>query len=474
MSSVNMFNTGKSALFANKAALATTGHNIANVNTEGYTRQRVELTAADPHAAIGKSTTGTGVRIDQVIRINDEYLDRQIFNEQKYLGAYEERDYALSQVEAIFNETQNEGLNRLVSNFFNEFRKLGNQPENESMRLTVRESSTQLISDFKRIHRTLKDIQKNLDSRIESDINHANDLIKRVSHLNTEIRRMEMSGGQSGDLRDKRDLAVKQLSNMLGTSVSTNEHGEYNVGMGGVGVLVSGPKFTQFKTEFSKGNYETGKPENSVSILIENLLPPDVTHRFGETGRVGGLVDARDNVIGGILNRMDQLAYSFATKINQVHRQGYGLDGGTGRNFFEEPTKIENASDNLELADEIKEDVSAIAAAITPNAPGDNRLVQRLTALQFERNMAGGKSTFDDFYNATVADMATIHQKNKLNFQHQKSVMSQLEKFRESVSGVSIDEETTNLIQFQHAFDAAAKVIKVADEMLDTVLSLRR
>ncbi len=474
MSSVNMFNTGKSALFANKAALATTGHNIANVNTEGFTRQRVELTAADAHATISKSMTGTGVRVDQVTRINDEYLDRQIFNEQKYLGSYEERDYALNQVEAIFNETQNEGLNRVITGFFNEFRKLGNQPENESMRLTVRESSEQLIADFKRIHRTLRDIQRNLDNRIEGDIHQANDLIKRVGHLNGEIRHMELGGGQSGDLRDKRDLAVKQLSNMLGTSVSSNEHGEYNVSMAGVGVLVTGTKFTQFKTEMGKANYETGKPENSVNVLIEDLLPPDVTNRFGETGRIGALVESRDGTIGGILRRMDELAYTLSTSINQVHRQGYGLDGGSGRNFFDEPTKIQGAADGLQLADEIKEDVSAIAAAITPNAPGDNRLIQRLTALQFERNMGGGKSTFDDYYNATVADMATLHQKNKLNFQHQKSVVGQLEKFRESISGVSIDEETTNLIQFQHAFDAAAKVIKVADEMLDTVLSIKR
>ncbi len=474
MSSINMMNTGKSALFANKASLATTGHNIANVNTEGYSRQRAEHTANDPQSSYGKSVIGTGVSVAQIQRINDSYLDKQLANEQKFLGAYEEKDFALSQSEAIFNELTNEGMNRLMSNFFNEFRKLGTQPENEALRMTVRESTQQLVSDFKRIDRSLKDIQKNIDVRIEGNVRQSNDLISRIAHLNGEIKRMEMSGGQTGDMRDKRDLAVKQLTNMLGTSVSTNEKGEYTVALDGVGVLVSGTQHTKFSTELGKANPDTGKPESSVTVKLEDFLPPDVTYRFNGQGKIGGLVEARDKVIGTIVRRMDELAYTFSTKINEVHRQGYGLDGGTGRNFFKELNSIDGASELLSLSDEVSADPGAIATAIVPDAPGDNRLIQRLTALQFERNMANGRSTFDDYFNATVADLATIQQKNKLSFSHQKSIVGQLEKFRESISGVSIDEETTNLIQYQHAFDAAAKVIKVADEILDTVLSIRR
>ena len=294
MSSVNMFNTGKSALFANKAALATTGHNVANANTEGYSRQRVELTAQDPHAAIGKSITGTGVKVANIIRINDEYLGRQIEKESKTLGSYEEKDFAYSQVEAIFNETSNEGMNRLMSNFFNEFRKLGNQPESEALRMTVRESTEQLAADFKRISHSLRDIQKNIDTRIESNVRQANDLITRVAHLNGEIKRMEMSGAQTGDLRDKRHLALKGLSSMLGTTVASNEKGELTVALDGVGVLLSGTKYTKFTTELGKANEETGKPENSVNIMMPDLIPPDVSYRFKGTGKIGGLIEARD------------------------------------------------------------------------------------------------------------------------------------------------------------------------------------
>jgi flagellar hook-associated protein 1 FlgK len=454
--------------------LATTGHNIANVNTEGYSRQRADHEANPPQASYGKSIVGTGVSVGQIQRINDSYLERQISNEQKFLGAYEERDFALGQTEAIFNETTNEGLNRLLAGFFNEFRKLGNQPENQALRLTVRESTNQLIADFKRISRSLRDIQRNIDVRLESNVRQANDLISRIAHLNGEIKRLEMSGGQTGDMRDKRDLAVKELSNILGTSTATNEKGEYTVSLDGVGVLVSGVKHTKFSTELGKGNPSTGKPENSITIKLDDLLPPDVSNRFKGQGKIGGLIDARDQVIGRVVRRMDELAYGISNKINEVHRQGYGLDGINGRDFFRELEVIDGASERISLSDDVAADTSAIATAIVPNAPGDNRLIQRISALQFERTMDDGKSTFDDYYNGTVAELATVQQKNKLSLSHQKSIVGQLQKFRESVSGVSIDEETTNLIQFQHAFDAAAKVIKVADEILDTVLSIRR
>lgn len=469
-----MINTGKSALFANKANLATTGHNIANVNTEGYSRQRVEQTAQDPHATIGHAIYGTGVKVQTVSRVNDEYLTKQISKEQKFLGSYEEKDFALTQAEGIFNELNNEGLNRLMSNFFNEFRKLGNQPESEPLRMTVRESTEQLIGDFRRISRSIQEIQKNIDNRIEYNVRQANELIGRVAHLNGEIKRMEIAGGQSGDLRDKRDLAVKQLSTIMDVSVGTNEKEEYVLSLTGVGPLVAGMEHTTLSTELTKANPETGKPENSLDINLIGFLPPKITNRFNDKGRLGGLIEARDHVLGEATRRVNELAYVMSTKINEVHRQGFGLDGISGRNYFQELTSIDNAAEKIALSNEVKSNVAAIATALEAGSPGDNRLIQGIVNLQYERTMGDGRATFDDYYNATVADLATVLSKNKQVFSHQKSISGQLEKFRESISGVSIDEETTNLVQFQHAFDAAAKVIKVADEILETVLNIRR
>jgi flagellar hook-associated protein 1 FlgK len=472
MSSVNIFNTGKSGLFANRAALATTGHNIANVNTEGYSRQRAEQVAANP-VQIGTTVFGTGVRLQQIQRINDEYLTRQIANESKMQGDYEETDMALAQAENVFNELGNAGLNRLVAKFFNEFRKLGNEPESEALRATVREAADQLIGDFKRISRTLKDVQKNIDIRIEANVREVNALTQRIASLNEDIKRMELAGGNAGDLRDSRDNAIKKLSTIADIHVATSERGELTISIQNVGPLLSGQLFNKMSVGTAKANPETGQPEGGYRILLENVGTPDITDKL-QLGRLGGLVQSRDKYIGTALKRLDELAYQFSTKINQIHSQGFNLAGATGINFFKTPAHMANAAEEMSLSNEVRQDSNAIATALVPDAPGDNRLVQLIARLQHERLMSNGHATFDDHYNATVADLATITQKNKQVLEHQTHIIDQLNKFRESISGVSLDEETTNLMQFQHAFDASARVIKVADEMLDTVLNLRR
>ena len=182
-SSVNLFNTGKSGLFASRSALTTTGHNISNVNTEGYSRQRVEVETATPQQH-GNAIFGTGVNVKSVNRVNDEFLTRQIANEVKYQGEYAERDAVFNQLEAVFNEIDNDGMNRLIANLFNEFRKLGNEPESEPLRATVREAASQVVGDFHRIARSLTDIQKNVDARIEANVRQVNELVDRVTSIN--------------------------------------------------------------------------------------------------------------------------------------------------------------------------------------------------------------------------------------------------------------------------------------------------
>lgn len=464
-------NIAKSGLFANRASLNTTGHNIANVNTEGYSRQRVEQVAGIPQG-LGGMNVGTGVRAVNVHRINDEYLTMQIANESKLMGAYEEKDMAMNQAENVFNELNDAGVNRLMSNFFNEFRKLGNEPESEAMRVTVRESANQLNGDFHRIARSIQDVQKNIDVRIEANVRQVNELAQKIAKLNEEIKKVELRGGESGDLRDARDNNVKKLSSIVDVHVATNERGELTIAIDNKGPLISGSLFNKMYVEKSKADAEAGSPEGSLQIFIENLAQPNVT-RMLKTGRLGGLVEARDDIIGKAMQRIDELAYTFASRVNDIHRKGFNLNNDTGVDFFKLPEKIEGAAAALALSDKVMGDANNIATALLPDSPGDNRLVQQIAQLQHVKTMSRGNSTFDDHYNAIIADLATIHAKNKEVLGHQSHILSQLEKFRESVSGVSLDEETTNLVQFQHAFDASAKVIKVADEMLDTILRLR-
>ncbi|HRK02975.1 MAG TPA: flagellar basal body rod C-terminal domain-containing protein, partial [Oligoflexia bacterium] len=152
---------------------------------------------------------------------------------------------------------------------------------------------------------------------------------------------------------------------------------------------------------------------------------------------------------------------------------GYSARGTTGIDFFAPLTTKRGAAEFLRISDAVAADANVIATGLLPDSPGDNRLIQQISNLQHAKTMGGGVATFDDFYNATVTELATASHRNKHVLEHQTNIVTQLEKVRESISGVSLDEETTNLVQYQHAFDAAAKVIKVADEILETVLNMR-
>lgn len=472
MSSVNLFNTGKSALFANRAALSTTGHNIANVNTEGYSRQRVEQTTQNP-TQLGNMVFGTGVKLRGVFRVNDDYLTKQISQEMKLKGQYEETNLGLAQAENIFNELSNEGLNRIVARFFNEFRKLGNEPESEALRETVKAATDQLVGDFHRIHRSIGEIQKNLDTRIDANVRELNKCVEKIADLNYQIKKTEVSGSNANDFLDARDLEIKRLSTIADIQVSFNEKNELTVALANAGPLISGKLYNKLYVQTAKGDVESGRSDGSLLVYMEGRSPPEITHTL-KRGKLGGLLETRDEFLGKTLNKMNELAYSMTTKINEIHREGYALNGSTGIDFFKPLESSKNAAEQMSLSYEVSSDAKNIATALVPNAPGDNRLTQFIARLQHARIMSEGQSTFDEFYNATVADLSTVTQKNKQVLEHQDHVIGQLEKFRESVAGVSLDEETTNLVQYQHAFDASAKVIKVADDMLETVLNLKR
>jgi flagellar hook-associated protein 1 FlgK len=170
---------------------------------------------------------------------------------------------------------------------------------------------------------------------------------------------------------------------------------------------------------------------------------------------------------------LDQLAFAVSNSVNDLHERGFTLDGKTGVQFFEKVNSVTGAAERLALSRDIEHNVNNIAVALQPDAPSDNRNALAIANLQNHHMMNGGHTTADDFYNSIVSEVGVASARNKEALGQQQSIITQLNRVRDQVSGVSIDEETTNLMQFQHAFDASARVIRVADEMMDTVLKLR-
>ncbi len=468
----NVMQTGRSGMVAAKAQMGTTSHNISNANTEGYSRQRTNQVADTAHPHGSKSFIGTGVLVDRTERVNDQYLEKQIRNVGRELGHLEEKEVALKQAEDIFNEMGGDGLNRLVAKFFNDFRKLANDPDSEAVRVSVRESSQAMINDFKRLRSQVEELRYHLDARLEGQTRELNDSTEQLRDINNRIKILEAGGAPANDLLDQRDAIVRKLNSYLDISTHTDKDGAIQVDLKGVGPIVNGPNAEKFSVERTKADAD-GKGENSLTLNTTASASGNVTHRI-TGGKIGAILEVRDQVLNGVLNRLDDLAYSITDSVNQVHSEGFTRKGVKGVLFFEPTGGKERAAGNLKLSAAIQDDVNNIATAAAANSPSDNRVAVAISQIQNMRLMNDGQSTLDDFYNSIVGDVGVAASRSATAINQQKDVQSQLNKLREQVSGVSIDEETANLLQFQHAFDASAKVIQVADECLKTVLELRR
>jgi flagellar hook-associated protein 1 FlgK len=482
---LTVFQTGKSGMNTAKSGIATAGHNISNAGTEGFSRQRVQQEAAvtKQMAGQGGPYVGEGTKLSRVERINDTYLERQLREGVRDSSYHEEKQLFLNQVEDVFNEMNGDGLNRLVARFFNDFRKLSNEPNSEAVRQAVRESSQAMVSDFRRIRSEVEQIRSHIDSRLDGNMKELNSLANQVAELNVKIHTAELQEHEANDLRDRRDLLVKRMNGMADISIHDDDMGMVNIDVRGVGPLVTGPNVEKYhwgrapEVHDNAPNRlpagETVSPENSLQIKRSEFADQYVTNQF-RGGKIGGLVELRDRSVSQVLDRLDQLAYSVANSVNELHQKGFTADGRTNISFFKAPDTVTGAAQKFALSDEIMHSTGNIAAALQPFAPGDNRNALAIGNLQNIHVLNNGRTTIDDFYNSMVADVGVASARNKESLGQQQSIMTQLNKVREQVSGVSIDEETTNLMQYQHAFDASARVIKVADEMLDTILSLRR
>lgn len=469
----NVMHTGRSGLIAAKTGVATAGHNISNANTEGFSRQKVDLKTAPPSEGFGPNAMiGRGVLVERVSRIHDNYLEKQVRNAGRDLSYFEEKDVAMTQLEDVFNEMNGDGLNRLVARFFNEFRQLANEPESEAVRQGVREATNAMANDFHRLRREVEDIRKHMDARVEGYVTEFNGLARQIKDMNIRIKALEVTGGSPNDLMDSRDVALKKLASLVDLQMHQDDGSSYVVDIRNVGPVIVGPQVEQLSVERTPDDGE-GKPTNALTIRTSSSVASDVTHQL-VGGKIGALLEVRDRVLSQALDRLDSLAFGVVTAVNEIHRQGYSMNGETGVDYFQHLEEPGRAAEFIGLSSKVQDNVNNMATALDPDSPADNRVAIAISRLQNMRLMNEGRVTMDDYYNSIVSEIGIVGGENKTALTQQKSILAQLNQIREQVSGVSIDEETTNLLQYQHSYDAAAKVIQVADEMLKTVLELRR
>ncbi len=467
-----MMDIGKRSMMNNQTALQTSGHNIANKSTEGFSRQRVEIQTNIPIGE-GKLRMGTGSKTAAVTRTVNPYLEKQLGNERSLSGFYDGKNEAMARVEQVYNEQQNKGLNQFVSDFFSSVQELANNPESLATRTQVRENADFLAKDFKRVHTQLNEITRDLDQQIVSGLDEVNGITTEIASLNEKVQAVELSGGHANDERDRRDLLLKQLGEKINIRWAEGTDTTVTVSAGNTALLVAG---YDAKTLVAKPTSETDtKGEGNVDIFYysnNRAEPLNVTNQI-VGGKIGGTLEVRDKVVTGLLADVDKMAYSFAANVNAIHEKGFNAYNEQGSDFFELPDQLRHASANLKVSDDILDDVGRIATGAAANSPGDSRIALAMARLQTAKSMEGDH-TFDEYYNSVVGKVGIQARRSETASATQKDIVKQMNNLRESVSGVSLDEEATKLIEYQKSFDASARLIRTADEMFDTVLNLKR
>lgn len=464
----SMMDTGKRSMMNSQTALQTVSHNIANKSTEGFSRQRVEI-MSNPPIGEGKVRIGMGARAGVVTRTNNSWLEKQIQREGTNMGYADAKAESLGRVEQVYNEQTNKGLNQYMTAFFNSFRELSNNPESLATRTMVREAGEAMTKQFGQVVNQLNDIQNDVDGQLRTLTEEANQIAKEIAQLNEKVQIVEAQGAPANDERDRRDLLLKKLGEKIDITWAEGSDGHVSVTAGRTAVLVSGTSSSELRAAREEGG---GRVKIFYSSS-DKATPVNITDQI-KGGRIGGALEVRDQVVGGLLSSIDEMAYSMATEVNKAHIEGFDRSGQNGVLFFEMPDTVKGAAATLTMNRTIYNDVGRIAAAVRQDAPGDATIANVISSLQSRQVMQDGTSTFDDFYNSQVGQIGTVTQRAIKGQEAQKDIVNQLSNIRESVSGVSLDEETTKLIEFQKSYDASARLIRVADELFDTILNLKR
>ena len=459
-----VLNMGSKALTVQQKGIYVTGNNIANVNTPGYSRQRLNL-SSDVPLNTGIGSVGTGVAANEIERVYDRFLGVQINNETQSLGQWEAYKDSVERVEMVFDESGGYGLNQVMSEFWNSWQDLTNNPSGSIERTVLAAKSEMLTATLSQNYEDLQQIQRDIDSNIEGAVGEINRLSENLVDLNQKIIQSELGGHTANEYRDQRDLVLKELSELINISSFEDANGGTTVSVGSGQVLVEGTHTYSLSTQPDASGHRdiTWIDSSGNSVIISDDI---------SKGKLKGWLDARDVDINDSLNKLDTLAQDLMAAVNPLHANGYGLDNINGRDFFTIEATAAATAAGIQVNSLIAADTNRIAAAEGADKPGDNRNAIAIAKLRDMPTMNGSTVTFGAYYDSMVSDAGLAVQQATSYYDHQSQMVRQVENYRESISGVSIDEETVNLIKYQNAYQAAAKLINTADEMMETILSM--
>ena len=456
-----LMNVGQSALLTQQKAIDVTGNNIANVNTPGYSRQRLIIKQGQP-VRVNSLTMSTGVTSDPGIqRYHDQFLNAQLIGENESLGRWEAQKEALEKAELMFDEAKGNGLSNAMNQYWSAWQDLSNNPSGVAERTSLISAGQYLGSVFNQMYGNINKLQQDIDTHVDGTVDEINRMTKRVADLNEKITQVEVTGHNANDFRDERDQLVFELSKLVDINSYEDGDGYLNIDVGNGKPIVQGTSTWDLATADNAGFQDVFWQGSDGSLV-------NVTSTLSG-GELKGWIESRDVVLNDYLTQLDALANGIMTDVNTAHNAGRDLNGNAGLNFFTGSGAVDMA---VNASISANSDLIA-AAAVGEGLPGGNGNAIAIANLQHAGSMPGG-STFDESYSALAGKVGADVQAANFNSEHQSTMVQTLENYRQQVSGVSLDEEMINLVKFQHAYNAAAKLITTADEMMESLLAIAR
>lgn len=465
------FNTAVKGLLASQRALYVTNHNINNVNTKGYSRQKALQRATNAHELPGIGMLGTGTEIYDVVRVRDSFVDFKYWNESAPEGEWRIKRENLVEIEKLMGEPSDNSFRKYMDDFFAALEEMSTNPSDYSYREPVRETALAFTKHINEVATRLDNMKKEIEYSVETKVFVINDIADQIASLNRQIYALEIDGKSANDLRDQREILVDELSKIVNVQVDEYGDGKYRVSISGISLVdhdyvskieyvASGEDNNQRELKWENGNklnLKSGELKGLMDVLIGN----------GENNSYRGIPFYQ--------NRLDEFAIGFAEKFNEVHNKGYILNSNEPSNIdFFAFIGDEKGAATLTLSQDILDNLDNIAAGKSSGAAENNGNLLELIALREDKsffNDLGINGTPSDYINSILSNLAVDSMQSKRMLESQNIILKNIERKRESIQGVSFDEEFGDMINFQNAYVASARMITTLDTILEVTIN---
>ncbi len=464
MSGFSHFAIGLSALRAARLGINVAGLNVANANTPGFSRRRIELQMG-PILDVPGGQSSIGVDIASLHRVRDVFRDFGTRQEMSRLGNDQGRTEILSALEPMLGEVDSAPLRLSISNLFDAIDRLAAQPDDVALRGDVISAAKEVAASMHRTDNYVVESQRTADLKVRETAGRANEILGRLEAINRQVVAQEADGDEGSDLRDERDLLVDELSQLVGVRTVESPNGQLSVFLESSGdTLLSGVSARPFTFAYNVD----GLAHVTVSRAGEKI---DLS-TLGAGGKLGGYVAVRDQDLAGYRDRLDTLAAALIDRFNTVHSAGYGLDGSTGQNFFAATTPGTRAAQTMAVDAALAADPRRLAAASAAGEPGNNVNILALLDLREADVDALEGRTLIEYTADLISEVGRDTLLSSASEEASRTIVDALVSQRQQISGVDLDEEAADLMKWQRAYEAAARFMQTADKLTQLAIEM--